>query len=132
MMVRYVDDSRIALPPIREGWKWVEGALKYTKKWELEDRMRGTTAEGRTKNVLKGTMNGIENYLEFTVESGEEFDGGWLPTLDTCLKVREDNIVEHKFYEKETSSSKTVQKRTAFEENSKIQVVSYDLVRRLN
>ena len=72
-MVRYVDDSRIALPPIREGWRWEGGALKFSKTWELEDIMKGTTAEGRTKEILKGTMNGIEDYLEFTVESGEEF-----------------------------------------------------------
>ena len=36
-----------------------------------------------------------------------------------------------KFYEKETTSKRTVQKRTAMEQNTKIQIVSNDLVRRM-
>ena len=74
---------------------------------------------------------GVESYLEFTVESGEEFSDGWLPTLDTSLKVGEQNQILFRFFEKETSSTKTVQKRSAMEENSKQQVLANDLVRRL-
>ena len=37
-----------------------------------------------------------------------------------------------KFYEKETSSSKTVQKRSAMEENSKQKILANDLIRRLS
>ena len=65
------------------------------------------------------------------MESEEDFEGGWLPTLDTSLKVGEDNTILFKFYEKETTSNRTIQKRTAMEQNSKIQIVSNDLVRRL-
>ena len=57
--------------------------------------------------------------------------GGWLPTLDTNLRVSGDNLVQFKFYEKTTCSKKTVQRTSAMEENSKIQTVSNDLVRRL-
>ena len=32
-------------------------------------------------------MNGVEDFLDFTVESGEQFNDGWLPTLDTALRV---------------------------------------------
>ena len=74
---------------------------------------------------------GVELYLSFTVESGEDFEGGWLPTLDTELKVDKANQVQFKFYEKSTSSKKTVQRDSAMEENSKIQTVSNNLVRRL-
>ena len=76
-------------------------------------------------------MKGVEKYLSFTVESGEDFEGGWLPTLDTNLKVGSDNQIQFKFYEKSTCSKKTVQKDSAMEENAKIQTVSNDLVRRL-
>ena len=76
-------------------------------------------------------MDGIMSYLKFTVESGEEFKGGWLPTLDTNLRVGDDNIIQFKFYEKETSTKKTVQRSSAMEENSKIKILSNDLVRRL-
>ena len=51
--------------------------------------------------------------------------------MDSNLRVGTDNIVQFKFYEKETSTKKTVQKSSAMEENSKIQTLSNDLVRRL-
>ena len=78
-----------------------------------------------TKRALAIPIKGIEAYLEFTMETGE--DEG----LDTCLHMAEDNTVQYKFYEKPTCSSKTVQAKTAMNENSKIQIVSNDLVRRL-
>ena len=129
MMMRYVDDARAALPPIKAGWRWQEGSLTYCKRWEQEDSTIG--GEQRTREILGATMNVIEDYLDFTVESGEQFPGGWLPTLDTNLRVGELNKIEYKFYEKETTTRKTVQKRTAMEENIKIKIVSNDLIRRL-
>ena len=42
-----------------------------------------------------------------------------------------DNRILYRFYEKETCSQKTVQRRTAMEENVKMKIVSNDLVRRL-
>ena len=68
IMMRYVDDSRVALPPVLPGWRWEEQRLKYSQAWEQEDRMTG---EQRTRELLGKTMSGIEEYLEFTVESGE-------------------------------------------------------------
>ena len=129
--VRYVDDMRVALPPIKVGWRWYEGGLKYSKRWEQEDMVKNVTPERRTKELLARTMEGVEDFLEFTMESGEDFPGGWLPTLDTSLKVGDDNRILFKFYEKETTSIKTIQKRTAMEQNSKIQIVANDLVRRM-
>ena len=73
----------------------------------------------------------VETFLEFTVESGEEFGDGWLPTLETALRMGDGNTIEYRFYEKETCSTKTVQIRTAMDENSKHQVLANNLVRRL-
>ena len=71
-----MDDSRSLFPPIKAGWKWEEGKLTYTKRWELVDGM-----------VSGDTMVGVETYLKFTMESGEEFKGGWLPTIYTNQRV---------------------------------------------
>ena len=65
------------------------------------------------------------------MESGEDFQGGWLPTLDTTLRVEEDNSIMYRHYEKETTTNQTVQKSSAMEENCKIQILANDLVRRL-
>ena len=88
--------------------------------------------EVRTKEILKETMGGIEDYLEFTVESGEEFSEGWLPTLDTTLKVGESNTIMYKYYEKETTAKTTVHQKSAMEENIKVQILANDVVRRLS
>ena len=47
----------------------------------------------RTKRAIHGTMMDLENFLTFTMETGEEFEGGWLPTLDTKLVVEKNNSV---------------------------------------
>ena len=49
--------------------------------------------EKRTKEILGKTMENIEDYMSFAVESGEDFSDGWLPTLDTTIRVEEDNTV---------------------------------------
>ena len=54
LLIRYVDDTRVALPPIMEGWRWIDGALKYTRRWELEDRQSGASAEERTREHHAG------------------------------------------------------------------------------
>ena len=105
--------------------------MRYTKKWEEEDIVERTTPEERTKRVLKGTMQGVDECLKFTVESGEKYPDGWLPTLYLSLIVGADNKVMYRFFEKDMCASTTVMKRTAFNENSMLQIVSNDLVRRL-
>jgi len=77
LMMRYVDDMRVALPPVKPGWRWYQGGLRYTKRWELEDSQ--VTPEKRTKDLLAKTMQGVEDYLAFTMESGEDFEGGAFP-----------------------------------------------------
>ena len=37
---RYMDDGRNVLAPFRPGWRWMNGRLEYTKRWEEEDRPR--------------------------------------------------------------------------------------------
>ena len=44
-------------------------------------------------------MQDIYPYLKFTIEVGEG-DEGWLPTLDTQLRVEDNNVVSYRFYKK--------------------------------
>ena len=69
--------------------------------------------------------------MEFTIETGEDFADKWLPMLDTRLRVTGSNQVSHGYYEKPTNSNVTIQMRSAMTQDSKIQVLSNDLVRRL-
>ena len=84
-----------------------------------------------TKRVIHGTMQDLEDFLNFTMETSDDFPMGWLATLDTELRVTANNIVDYNFYEKPMSSNVTVQRMSAMEENSKMKTLSNDLIRRL-
>ena len=126
---RYMDDGRTAMPPLKPGWRWVEQSLQYCIRWEREDQE--LTSEEITKKGILGTLNNVEDFLRFTVDTEEDFPDKWLPTLDMKLKVSGSNQVLHDFFEKPTSSNVTVQRRTAMGEDAKIQILSNDLIRRL-
>ena len=128
---RYMDDGRSLLHPFHHGWRWSEdGRLQYSKSWAEEDGHLTPTEV--TKRILLNSMRDVEPYLRFTVETGEDPEfGGWLPTLDTNVMVTNENIVRYKFYEKPTTTQITILKNSAMAENSKIQILANDLVRRL-
>ena len=50
LVMRYMDDKRIFLPPIRKGWRCTVNGLEYCQRWEEEDRYLSDTQV--TKEVL--------------------------------------------------------------------------------
>ena len=70
-------------------------------------------------------------YLQSTFETGPDYVDGWLPTLDTNMMVDEKNLIQYKYYEKPTTTNCTIRQATAMSENSKLQCLSQDLIRRL-
>ena len=125
---RYMDDGRTAMYSFKHGWRWTAGGIKYSKRWELEDK--DLTRMEVTKRILQGTMTGLESYLVFNMETGDDFDG-WLPTLDTNLMVNDSNIILFKYFEKPKSSNSVLLSRTAMPEDSKMRSLSNDLIRRM-
>ena len=65
-------------------------------------------------------MGGLEEYLRFTMETKDDFENGWLPTLDTELKVTPSNTIMYRFFEKPTNPNTVLHSRTAMAEDSKI------------
>ena len=102
--------------------------VHWRKEWLEEDKER--SLQEITKRAVDGSMQEVYDFLRFTTETEEEFEDGWLPTLDLGLQVR-NNRVWHKFYEKLTTSKVTVQERSAMEEVVKSKILSNDLTRRL-
>ena len=128
--MRYMDDARVFMPPIRRGWRWVGGELIFKKTWEKEDFREGTGELEVTRRVMHSSMQEVFHFLKFTTEVGEG-EGGWLPTLDLKIRVEDSNQVSFSYYEKPTTTNVMVQRRSAMEENSKMQILSNDMVRRL-
>ena len=127
--MRYMDDGRAALYRFKAGWRWTMGRIKYCKRWEQEDM--GLSGLEISKRILAGTMGGLEDYLTFTMETEEDFENGWLPTLDAELKVNLRNIIEYRFFEKPTNPNTVLHSRTAMAEDSKVRSLTNELIRRM-
>ena len=134
-MKKYMDDGRVCLPSIKLGWRIVgegkEEKLIFTSIWEKEDQDQQVTREELTKRILLHTMNGVEEYLNFTAKVGGEYEGGWLPTLDMDIRVTDQNEVVYRQYEKPINSKRTPQKTSAMGENTQQQILSKTMIRRL-
>ena len=74
LYMRYMDDGRKFLHPIRPGWRWIEGSLIFTKRWEEEDTKLGRSLLDITLGVVRESVKGIAEYLEFTFETAEDYD----------------------------------------------------------
>ena len=82
----------------------------WMEEWEVEDA--GVGLKEVTKRVVNKSMQEVLPFLNITTEIGEDFEDGWLPTLDISLKVDEREQVLWKIYEKPTASKVTVQSRS--------------------
>ena len=106
---RYMDDIRAFLKALKEGWRWRDGDLCYTKAWELEDKKSGISASRRSANILVGMMNNIFPFLSFTIELGEDFPDGKLPSLDTKVWVMDGWRILYEFFEKTMATNLMVE-----------------------
>jgi hypothetical protein len=85
----------------------------------------------RTEEALSGSMVGLTKCLSFTMETEEDFQDGWLPTLDMKLKVSDNNQILYTFYEKPTASKMCLQTDTALGQDSLVQSLVNDVMRRM-
>ena len=115
---RYVDDARVFMYPLRPGWRWEKDELWFSKEWEREDAF--LTPTERTKRAVHGSMQGLTSCLAFTVETVEDFEDGWLPTLDFKIRVNQFNQIEYSFYEKPMASNRCLQADTEPELSDKV------------
>ena len=86
----------------------MEGRVCYTKAWEQEDKVSGVSASRRSANILVGMMNDIFPFLNFTIELGEDFVDGKLPSLDTKIWVQDGWKILFEFFEKTMASNWSV------------------------
>ena len=65
------------------------------------------------------------------METKDDFENGWLPTLDTDLKVTPSNIIVYRFFEKPTNPNTVLHSRTAMAEDSKVRSLTNEVIRRM-
>ena len=127
LFYRYIDDLRLLLYPIKEGWEWINNM------WVYKGRSENTaeTMEARTKRVVGDTFNGIWRFLEFTTEGGEDFDSNYLPTLDFETFVTDSGMIKYRDYMKPMSNNRVLQFGTALSKNCIFSSLRQDMIRRL-
>ena len=109
----------------------MDGHLCHTKEWELEDKTSGITAAGRTARGLVAMMNTIFPFLNFTIELGEHFADGKLPSLDTNVWVKDNLTILFEFFSKTMASNLMVQADSALSNEVKLASLSEEVTRRL-
>ena len=88
------------------------------------------TSLRKTLEIMEGMMNSICDWLNFTMESVDDFEGK-LPTLDLSIWIREDNIILYIFFQKPMASSMVIQKRSAMPENMRVATLNQEMIRRM-
>ena len=129
----YVDDVRQSTTRLPLGSRYddVKGKFEVTEKAKLEDIELAETDLARMSRICLEAMNAINEDLKFTTETSEDFKSGRIPTLDTEWEVTNGKIV-HSFYEKEMRTPYQVMARSAMSKQSKMAILSNELIRRLN
>ena len=127
LFIRYVDDIRIYLHPINDGWKWVENRWMYNEAFK-DNR----SYHERTKENIRNSLNGLLEGIELTVETELDFINGMLPTLDFQTRVRDNGEIEFLHFKKPMASGLVVQKGTALGKQTVFASLRQDLIRRLS
>ena len=73
--------------------------MSYCEIWRQEDEAAGYSSTTRTARILVDVMNSMMSFLNFTVEVGDDFQDGKLPTLDLKIWIQ-DGVIKYEFYEK--------------------------------
>ena len=94
----YVDDMRHVISMMEIGWRWDTDVSSFTFKeeWRAEDA--GLTRKEITEREVLRMMNSIFGFLTFTKETQDEFSDGYLPTLDTAIRLETNGEINYKYF----------------------------------
>ena len=63
--------------PFKPGWRWEDKEFKLRVEWEKEDQELSPSEITRRCMVgTVGALQNVEEFLDFTMEIGEDFDDG--------------------------------------------------------
>ena len=126
LFFRYIDDLRVLMAPISKGWWWRKDGWVFDIS-EPDDR----GPEQRTREEIAKSLSSVFDFLNFTAESGEEFENLYLPTLDVQIKVLPNGRLTFKHYYKPMVNNIVLENGTALSKGTVFSSLRQDLVRRL-
>ena len=128
--LRYVDDLRLLMGFLREGWRWIGDRIVFRMCWQKEEKAERVDLERKTAGEMKKIMDSIFSNLQFEMETPTMFDNNRLPTLDFELYTMEERIV-YSFYQKPMAKKTLIQRRSALGENVKVASLTQNIIRRM-
>ena len=138
LLSSYVDDVRQGSTCLRLGMRFDKQQMEFV--WDMESEMedrklRIETGETNNKSMARicaPAQNSINEDLEFTQEVPEDFKDNRVPTLDTTWWQMEDMTINFSYFEKAMRTPYVIMKRSAISDNSRYNILSNELVRRLS
>jgi hypothetical protein len=109
---RYMDDIRAFLKALKEGWMWVKGSLCHTMEWELEDKQAGKSPS-KSADVMISVVYDVFPFPKFTIELGQNFPDGKMPSLDTKAWILNAWTIRFEFFEMTMASKLIVEAGSA-------------------
>ena len=79
-----------------------------------------------TRKEIMKVMNGILGFLKFTTETEDDYEDGYIPTLDMSMRMMNDSTLTYKFYEKPMGSKLCVGNNIAMSEQAKELILSQE------
>ena len=137
LLSSYVDELRQGTQCLRFGMRYDQISMEFVWNMEAESEdkiLREVDGEKNNKRMARVCLeaaNSINRDLEFTMETPEDFEGERLPTLDTDWWQMEVYQLNHEYFEKTMRTPYVIMKRSAISDNSRYNILSNELVRRL-
>ena len=128
--MRYVDDLRLIMYLLKEGWRWIGDRMIFRKCWEKEEKTAEVNLELKTAEEMRKIMDSIFSNLKFEMETPTMFENGRLPTLDFELWTVGERIL-YSFYQKPMANKLLIHRKSALGENVKVASLTQNLVRRM-
>ena len=124
--IRYIDDLRLYIYPIKRGWHWTPDGWKFN----AEDQGSECNIE-RTCSEFCKVFNMMQDFLNFTTESEVEFKNNYLPTLDVETQVEENGRIKYRFFSKPTNNNLLLENGTGLAQDTVFSSLRQEVVRRM-
>ena len=136
LLAGYVDDGRQGTTTINQGYRFSKSDKKFIFSEEslAEDQKlqeNGETTNTRMARICLTAMNSINEDLEFTVETEDEFIDKKLPRLDFSIWQEPDGTLNHTYYQKNMKTPFVIMSRSGMARQQQYQILSNELTRRL-
>ena len=130
MMKRYVDDINMAMPPIKPGTRYQDGAIHHRE--DLVDHDTGIKEDLRTMLLFKEIGNDIHPSVQLEVDCPSKHDDNRMPILDLKVwveKIEERSKIMHEHYTKDVSSKMVINAKSALPMSTKRTVLTQEALR---